>query len=140
MKNKILIVLTFVLVLFTVISCQKNNSLGTENNPNSNPQQLQILKTDLKLTQEQVLSQIKADHIKENGGYLDSDEIVAIITLPDESLIETYNKENSSLVDTVSSFVLSEMGTKQTQQLMKQQEKLIRELYANQLIDSVEYQ
>ena len=140
MKNKILIVLTFVFVLFTVISCQKNNSIGTENNPNNNPQQLQILKTDLKLTQEQVLSQIKADHIKENGGYLDSDEIVAIITLPDESLIETYNKENSSLVDTVSSFVLSEMGTKQTQQLMKQQEKLIRELYANQLIDSVEYQ
>ncbi len=141
MKNKIMFALTFVAVLFTCVSCRKNEIPNTANNQaDNNPQQLQILKTDLKLTQEQVLSQIKAEHLKENKGYLDSDEIISLITLSKDPLIETYNKEAYARAENVAEYAASEPGVKQTREIKKEQDKLIRELYANNLITSVEYQ
>lgn len=139
MKNKIVFALTFVLVLFTCVSCRKAE-LPSDNNTNNNPQQLQILKTDLKLTQDQVLSQIKANHLKENQGYVDSDEIVTLITLPSDSLIDTYNEEAYSGYSSIAEYATSEPGIKQNKQIKKEQDQLIRELFASNLIIDVEYQ
>lgn len=142
MKRKILLALTFILVLFTCVSCSKpQNIIDTDKGVNdNNPQQLQILKSDLKLTQEQVLSKIKAEHIKENGGYLNSDEIVVLIKLSENALIDTYNKKANTNVKSIAEYINTESGIKQANDIAVEQQKLIRKLYAEELITNVEYQ
>ncbi|UKI49805.1 MAG: hypothetical protein L6U99_14615 [Clostridium sp.] len=65
---------------------------------------LQILESSVKLTQDQVMSRIKAGNIKENNGYLDSDEINVIIELSNEPLITLYNNKYSDDYKSVSDF------------------------------------
>ena len=69
MKNKILNALILLICLFIFCSC----SVAKEKTEIDDSQQLQIFKTDLQLTQEQKLSQIKAQHLLENKGYLDNE-------------------------------------------------------------------
>ena len=88
MKKKILTALMLGLTILTCTACAQKSQI--KENSNSNPQQLQILKSDLKLTQDQIMSQIKAEHLIQNNGYLDSDEVVSIITLDSPSVIDNY--------------------------------------------------
>ena len=83
MKKKILSAVIFFLAVAMCCSCGNKETPNTNGGTtSSNLNQLQILKTDLKLTQEQVLSRIKAEHIKENNGYL-YDEKTKSVTLDD---------------------------------------------------------
>ena len=52
---------------------------------------LNVIKYGDKLTQDQVMSQIKAQYLIENGGYKDTDEVVVMVAVDGESLIETFN-------------------------------------------------
>ena len=107
--------------------------------PISNSQKLQILKSDLKLTQEQVMSRIKAENIKKNNGYLDTDEIITMVTLDGESLIESYNNRYSVLYKTVSEYANSATGIKQASKIKEEQDLLVEELKEKGLITEVEY-
>ena len=102
-----------------------------------NGQTLQILKSNAKLTQDQLLSRIKAEHLIENGGYADSDPIVAIITLPGASLMDDYISKN--VTGSVSDYVKSDEGRAAEEIMLAEQRKLTDELYAEGLISEVAY-
>lgn len=142
MKKKILFFLILVMTIVTCTSCKKqsiNNNNQTTNKDSANSNQLQMLRTDIQLTQDQLLSRIKAEHIKENNGYIDSDEIVALITLPDEPLIYTFN-HTETYEKSVAEYAKTSKGRKQSQLIVAKQNNLIEELIAKGLINSVEYQ
>ena len=100
-------------------------------------QTLQILKSNAKFTQEQQLSRIKAEYLIANGGYADSDPIVAIITLPGASLIDTYM--STGVLGSLSDYATSASGQAAEQVIAAEQSALIDELYAEGLISGVEY-
>lgn len=137
MKKKIMLCfLTFAITFFGIACNIKTDETSQKENGSS--QQLQIFKTDLKLTQDQVLSQMKAERLKENKGYLDSDEIVVMITLKDEALIDVYNSQFSDSVESLGMFATSESGQSRAKRLAAKQDALIEELQFKGLIDSVE--
>lgn len=137
MRKKILTALMLSLTIFTCSACAQTKATSTNN---SNPQQLQILKSDLKLTQEQVMSQIKAEHLIENNGYLDNDEVVTIITLNTPSLIDNYLDFGYLTYKSISEYALSNQGKIDVKKIDAEQNQIINELKQDKLIDSVEYQ
>lgn len=136
MRKKFLTALMLSLTIFTCTACAGKN---TEKVESSNPQQLQILKSDLKLTQEQVMSQIKAEHLIKNNGYLDSDEVVTIITLNTPSLIDNYLDFGYLTYNSISDYALSNQGSIDVKNIETEQNQIIQELKNENLIDSVEY-
>lgn len=137
--KKIISILVAIVMMFTIVACKKesNQVAGVDK---SNPQQLQFMKSDLKLTQEQVMSQIKAEHLLENKGYLDSDEIITLIQLEGDALIDDYIENYSIKSKNVSAFANSEIGQKRINRIYAKQQKLISELTEKGLIISVEHQ
>ena len=94
--RKVLICLLMVAVLLSTVAC---DALGTTVTPDHSYEsgQLGILRTDAKLTQDQVMSQIKAEYLLENNGYKADDKVVVMLTLKDEALIDTYNRRYSDM-------------------------------------------
>ena len=121
--------------LQSVLPDQSQSTTAGKNDVSS--QTLQILKSNAKLTQEQQLSRIKAEYLIANGGYKDSDPIVAIITLPGASLIDRYIAGSS--LGSVSDYVQSQEGQAAEKAILEEQEKVLAELYAEGLISGVEY-
>ena len=106
---------------------------------NTNPQQLQIFNTGLKLSQEQSLSRIKAEYLKENGGYKDDDVVVAIVSLSSPALIDVYlENERISSRMSLAEYAASSEGQTRIAQLTDEQNALIAELREKGLIDKVE--
>ena len=141
MKKKIISFFVILFLLIACVSCEKKNQGIVDGVIDSNnPQNLQILRSDLKLTQEQVMSQMKADNIKKNNGYVDNDEIITLIQLEDEALIDSYINTYSDKSDSVAEFATSSIGKNKTLRIKQKQEALINELKAKELILSVEYQ
>lgn len=149
MQKKLISILSLVLLLMLLlslflVSCgdgikeavQAGSAAEAED---SNPQKLMILDTGMSLTQEQVLSQIKAENLKANNGYLDDDPIVAIVTLPGESLLDLFLADAASGAQSVAEFAQSEAGQEAAAGIATEQEALIRELETRGLIDGVEY-
>ncbi len=104
-----------------------------------NPQNLQILSTGSKLTQEQMLSQIKAEHLKENKGYLDSDEITLLVCLPGTSLVDEFLAGGDRYAATIADYAMTETGRASVKRINEEQKKLIDELTEKGLIDGVSY-
>lgn len=142
MRKKLMTLLLVLMIAITCVSCVSagsgNKNSTTHNNSTSNSQQLQILRSDLKLSQDQVQSQIKAEYLKANNGYLDSDEIIAIITLSEKSLIEDYIDGVTS-AKSVAEYASSDKGDTRLQVIKAQQDALIADLLNYGLIESVEY-
>ena len=134
MKKKVFGALILLISLFICCSCSVANSDGYV----EESQKLQIFKTDLQLSQEQVMSQIKAEHLLENKGYLPNDELVILINLNKESLIETYNSTNTSNVKSVGEYATSLKGMAQIKEIQNEQNNFIEKLQRNNLIISVE--
>ncbi len=135
--RKVLICLLMVAVLLSTVAC---DALGTTVTPDHSYEsgQLGILRTDAKLTQDQVMSQIKAEYLLENNGYKADDKVVVMLTLKDESLIDTYNRRYSDM-GSVADYASSAEGVKQAQGILEDQNRLATALKADGLIEEVEY-
>ena len=131
MKKKVLSALILLISLFICWSCGQKETVDENKD-------LQIFKTDLQLTQEQKLSQIKANKLLENKGYLPNDELVILINLKGNPLIETYNNEYSTKVSSVSEYASSVKGQSQVKKIKAEQKTLIDNLQKQGLIISVE--
>ena len=90
--KKLLIMFLFSVIIFSCMSCNSTTINDSQTN-DSSKQQLQIFKTDMQLSQEQKLSQIKAERLVDNQGYLDNDEVVVMAVLSDDALIDVYNED-----------------------------------------------
>lgn len=99
---------------------------------------LNVIKYGDKLTQDQVMSQIKAQYLIENGGYKDTDEVVVMVAVDGESLIETFNGGKTE-TKSVSEYAESFAGEVQESDIVKKQNAVISALQANGLITGVEY-
>ncbi|MBR2892056.1 MAG: leucine-rich repeat protein [Bacilli bacterium] len=135
MKNKLITIFVFLLGLFACCACTESEK---ENDIVDTSEQLQIFRTDLELTQDQKLSQIKKEHLIENKGYLDSDEVVIVINLKNAPLIETYNKKYSNTISSVSEYAKSVQGVTETSKIKQEQASIIAELLQKGLIKEVE--
>ena len=100
---------------------------------------LELLKHDGELSQEQVLSRIKAKRLIENDGYVDDDEVTVMITLAGNSLIDSYLGGANLSYKTVADYAASAAGAVETQSIAAKQNALLAELNAKGLINSVEY-
>ena len=139
MFKKILVVLILLMLVVTGVSCGKTSNEKNNNENIDSSEKLQILKTDLKLTQEQVMSRIKAQYLLENNGYKDSDEVIVMIKLNNESLIDTYNSKYSSKFESVSKYANTLKGIEQTNKIVEEQQLLINDLKEKNLILGVEH-
>ena len=99
---------------------------------------LNVIKYGDKLTQDQVMSQIKAQYLIENGGYKDTDEVVVMVAVDGESLIETFNGGKTE-TKSVSEYAESFAGEVQEADIVKKQNAVISALQASGLITGVEY-
>lgn len=136
----------FSLMLVCVMSILGVACNTTKKSDNPTPQistpgsfgELEILKSDKTLTQEQRLSKIKGDYLLENKGYKEGDEIVAIVQLKQPALIDGY-LENNSTWDSVADYATSQGGNVNAKNIARKQSDLINQLYARGLVKSVNY-
>lgn len=133
-----LMIALITLLALSCVACDVDQA-GNTNNPNVsyNPQGLEIFRTDLQLTQEQVLSQIKAEHLRKNNGYLDTDEIVVTVVCNQKPLLDEYVDEYSSAFSSVAEFVRSEQGLEKLAVIKAQQNAMTQKLVSRGLIDGV---
>lgn len=119
MNKKVLLLLVSVMVLLAlfvgVTACSsfiadKNNDTPSENEVVDESGLLNIIKSDIKLSQEQVMSQIKAEYLIANNGYQPDDEIVLILNLSEESLLQLYNEDAHKRYKTVQEYMNSDEG------------------------------
>lgn len=155
MKNKklliILLALILVVCMVTAIACEpvsnqfggnssQNNSSNGSGSASGDAQKLEILKTNAKLTQEQIASQIKAEYLIENNGYKDNDDIVVLLSLDGESLVDLFNRKYNDRFDTVADFARSIEGAQCVRQISNEQSNIISKLRQKGLISDVKYQ
>ena len=98
---------------------------------------LELFKQDGNISQEQLLSRIKAKKLIENNGYKDSDEVTVMITLPENSLVETFNSGSS--FKSVADYAVSYEGKAEARNITAKQNSLISSLKQKGLIESVEH-
>ena len=137
--KKLLTMFLFSVIIFSCMSCNSTTINDSQTN-DSSKQQLQIFKTDMQLSQEQKLSQIKAERLVDNQGYLDNDEVVVMAVLSDDALIDVYNEEYADDVDSLATFSKSTLGQRTINNISKKQNQLIKLLKDEKLIDEVVYQ
>ena len=114
----------------------KNDSGITDGNSSSTA--LNVVKYAGKLSQEQVMSQIKAQYLVENGGYKDTDEVVVMVSVDGDSLIDTFNSGETTS-KTVAEYAESFSGKAQAAKIADSQEKVISRLAAKGLISETVY-
>lgn len=142
MRNKILVLLLIlVMALPLLLAACGGLPTGTTDDDTAGTytkNQLQILRSDLKLTQEQSLSRIKAEYLLKNNGYSDSDSIVAIITLPGKSVIDGYLDDAGDAAD-VADYAKTAAGEKILREANAEQDAMIARLTEAGLISGVIY-
>ncbi len=140
--KKILVLLMLFILPVSFVGCNNTDKEKQEVKDDKVNGALQIFSSDLKLTQDDLLSQIKAEYLKENGGYNDDDEIVVMINLNNRSLLDTYLNEYVDTYDNVSAYANSEEGRREKQEIKLSQEILINKLKEQDLLLEVldEYQ
>ncbi len=137
MRKSVVSVLMAVVMMGCFAGCAvPDNSANTEKDETSS-QKLDILKSDMKLTQDQTASKIKAEYLKKNDGYKKSDEVVAIVTLPDDALIDTYLSGDTA-EESVGDYAAGSAGAAQASRIAAKQNSLIAELLRAELISGVE--
>lgn len=117
------------------VSCSKDETKSTTEEDYNMP----LLLTNANVDQESRLSMIKANAIKENNGYLDSDEISLILELDSSSLIDEYLNVYSTTYNSIADYASSGVGVKKAQKIEKEQEELISKLEKYGYIEGVLY-
>ena len=142
MKKKLLSIICLLLafVLGALTACE---TLGSTNEQQqtavSQKGKLNVLRSDMKVSQEQQMSQIKAEYLLKNNGYKDDDSVVVILALEDDSLIETYNNTLFKTENSVGEYAASPLGIAQAENIFARQSDLISLLQSKKLIQSVEH-
>ncbi len=143
MQKKLISMLSLLMLVIMVMttlltSCGEEIIDGIQNvvEESNNPQKLQILSTGNKLTQEQMMSQIKAEHLKENKGYLDSDKIIAFVQLPGKTLIDKYLEDDGG-AKTVAEYAATDAGKAVLAAIEQEQNTMVDQLTREGLIDEV---
>lgn len=147
MIKKIAAVALTALMAFSFAACadgdkssenkQENSGSNIKEEVSSN--QIQLLRQDKKLTQEQVLSRIKAEKLIENNGYKDDDEITVMVKLNDASLVESFNSGANATFKSVADYAVSSAGIIESRTISSKQDRLLSQLKAKNLITSVKY-
>ncbi len=144
MRKKIISLLMVIAMTLTCASCDMSGSGGSapagggeETSEQTESQQLEVLRTDLNFTQDQELSRIKAEYLIENQGYSDDDEVVAILSLGEDALADSYLAGNYG--GSFSEYAASLDGKNQAEFLTSRQDKLVSKLVCEGLISDVEY-
>ncbi len=141
-KGLIAALLSLALVLCCFAGGFSGVSIPTQKEPVNevveSSQDLEIFNTDLKLTQDDAVSRIKADYLKENGGYRANDMVVCVVTLNGNAILDTYLNGNASDTMTAGAYIKTRKGAAQARSIKRAQDELIDRLYAAGLIASVE--
>ena len=136
MRKKLLLLISVMLAFvmsIACVSCAVPDLGRNDENAATTVRELEILKTDIEIPEQQRTSRIKAEYLKKNSGYRDDDEVVAIIGLEGDSLIETFNDGNTARLS-VGEYASSGVGRRQAQNLVSKQNALVRELASDGLI------
>ena len=136
MRKKIIAILLCAALLSGVAACATDKKDG-ELLSGSASTQLLVLRSDLKFSQEETASRIKAEYLVKNNGYKDDDVIVAIVTLPGKCLADTYLE--GSKYATLAEYAASPEGKAQAAVIEKNQNGLINDLLNKGLITEVKY-
>ena len=146
MIKKIVAIVMTAMMAFSFAACTDKSKTTQDNDKNDNNTleeadsgTIELLKQDNKLTQEQLLSRIKAERLIENNGYKDSDVITVMVTMPEKPLIDTFNEDKSATFATVAEYAASSAGEVQAKSITTKQNRLISELKAGGLINTVEH-
>lgn len=146
MRKKLISIAIALTMVFSCLACSVTNvDFGNGNggpsvNVPADPDapagnSLQVLKSDVKLTQDQTLSRIKAEYLIENNGYKPGDEVVAVLTLPQDAVIDTYLGRTRSVE--LGEYAAGEARA-QVKAIDAAQSALVSELKKEKLISSVE--
>ena len=122
-----------------ILACQACVSSNTDS-VSTVDNNLPLLLTDAEVSQESRLNMMKAEAIKENNGYLDSDEISVIIELDSNSLIDEYNANYADKYQSVIDYINSNEGLNKAKKLKQEQNALISKLESNGYVETVLYQ
>ncbi|MCH5351347.1 MAG: leucine-rich repeat protein [Clostridiales bacterium] len=101
-------------------------------------QELEVLQSDFKFTQEETLSRIKAEYLKENGGYRSGDVVKAIVVLEGNDIIDTYLESAEYETMSAGAFAKSKEGAMRARIIKREQDAVIDKLLSENLIVSVE--
>lgn len=134
--------LCLALVLCCVFYGVSSIDLPTQNEPVyevvESSKELELFNTGLKLTQDDALSRIKAEYLKENGGYRENDMVVAVVSLEGNSILDTYLDSAASDTMTAGAYVRTRNGATQARSIKRAQDAVIDKLYSDGLISGVE--
>ena len=121
------------------VGCNAGNNDGAKNNVKEETasQKLEILKSDLKLTQEQTMSKIKAEYLKQNEGYKKDDAVVAIVSLKSDAVIDAYLNGGSN-ASSVGDYAASAAGKAHAARISSEQNALVALMQRNGYITGVE--
>lgn len=129
------------IIIVCCVSCAESETTNDSTNTTTeDTHNMPLLLTDANVSQESRLSMMKASAIKENNGYLDSDEVSLIIELDSDSLIDEYINVYSTKYDTIADYARSPEGIKKAQQITKEQNSFIQKLESKGYIDTTLYQ
>ena len=137
--KRLISLLGTIVIIFCISSCSSNEE-GSSNEEVEESYNLPLLLSDASVNQESRINMMKAQAIKENNGYLDTDEVSLIIELDSESLIDEYINVYSTKYQSVAEYAASPEGIKKANAINKEQNELIKKLTNKGYIDDVIYQ
>ena len=123
MRKKIIALLLIFAISCTGAACNidraavdnsKKEEETSSDNETVDKGRLNILRYDLEVTPEEKAARIKAEYLIKNGGYSDDDEVVAIIELPDDSVIDRYLESDYITAKSVAEYAASYDGVRQS--------------------------
>lgn len=139
------VVMAFVACNTTVDSAVKGDPDLTDSITNTPTQssgttkELQLLKSEYKFTQEQALSRIKAEYLIENNGYKDTDKVVVMVALNEQSVIDRYTESYSGIFGSVAEYARSADGLAQIKAIEDEQNELMARLADDGIDSTVKY-
>ena len=145
MKTKILSILLVLLIIFSSVACNDKGGAGfgggqgpmSNQTPQNQSNQLQLLKSDFKLPESDMVNRIKAEYLLENDGYKSDDEIIVMVALESKSLLDRYLDDYQGTYNSVGDLASSSAGKAIIKSIDAAQNALIRQLDALGLIREV---
>ncbi|MCH5162769.1 MAG: leucine-rich repeat protein [Clostridiales bacterium] len=101
--------------------------------------ELMLFDTDRKLTQDDATSRIKAEYLKEAGGYRSGDIVSAIIELEGDAVIDSYLDGGSATTGSVGEYAASRAGKNKINTIKSKQKAFLARLNDAALVSEVGY-